>query len=282
MDCPTCREELDRRELVCPQGHAVPVENGVIRLIRPELAREIDLLSAALKEFRAGREKDRLLPDAYDRLPEGQKSVEWRLRRVDLKLVRKLLEGSDPLSILDVGAWNGWLTNQMAGWGHDVTAVDYFGDEDIGLGARRYYGREWRAIQLDLADLSLLGRRFDLVVLNRCLSFFPDPGGFVPRRMVSPDGILLVTGLQIFSDPSAQIQNIEGQRTDFRRRFGRDLFLRPAKGYLDMKDKRLLEAAGLVLKSYRALWMANLKARFRPAAPRHYFGLAEARLNEDE
>jgi len=255
-----------------------------MRVLRPDLEAEIENLEDVLREFRAAGAVRPILAEAYERLPGGQKGLEWRLRRYDLKVVRRLIPQEKRLSILDVGAWNGWLSNRLSSWGHEVTAVDYFASEQNGLGAKRFYSRDWQAIQLDLADLTILGRRYDLVILNRCLAFFPDPVTYarLALDMVCPGGMLIVTGLQFFGDPSRQRRNLESQRRAFRKRFGRELFLRPSTGYLQLDHRQRLAGAGLTLKPYRPLWLANLKARLRPTAPRHYYGLAEAEVDEAE
>lgn len=277
MRCPVCREAVDAKRLVCASGHQFGVEDGVFRLIDPDLAAEIASLSVALSDFRDDRSTQDIPPEAYDRLPDGRQGLEWRLRRYDLRLIEHFLSGLGNLSILDVGAWNGWLSNRLAGLGHQVTAVDYFADLENGLGARRHFSGKWQAYQLDLMDLSALEERYDLVILNRCLPFFPRPVETYRRamKMVAPAGRLIATGLQLFADPKLHYRRLERERRTFKERYGRDLFLRPAKGYLNMDDGRGLAAAGLKLKGYRPLWLANLKSRFWQTAPRHVYGISQ-------
>src|SRR6185295_14499000 len=69
--------------------------------------------------------------DAYRALPyavTGRWSADWAIRASSFEtLIERIIaprETSVPLSILDVGAGNGWLSNRLAGRGHHVAAVD--------------------------------------------------------------------------------------------------------------------------------------------------------------
>jgi 2-polyprenyl-3-methyl-5-hydroxy-6-metoxy-1,4-benzoquinol methylase len=203
--------------------------------------------------------------------------LEWRLRGYDLAILLKLLRPRRR-RVLDVGAWNGWLSHRLSLQGCEVTAVDYFADEHDGLGARKFYSTNWRAIQIDLTDLSVLDECFDIIVLNRCLQFFPDPLTCVRAacQMLSPGGRLIATGLQFYQDPSHKARQVAETRQSYQERYGFELFLRPTKAYLDFDDMKDLEAAGLALKPYPQLRLANLKAAFKRAQPRHLYGVYEA------
>ena len=79
----------------------------------------------------------------------------------------------DQLKILDLGAWNGWLSNQLSSDGHElVTAIDYFLHERDGLAAKKYYPNEFLAIQMDLEDLSILPYNYDIIIINRGFTLF--------------------------------------------------------------------------------------------------------------
>ncbi len=201
--------------------------------------------------------------------------LEWRLRRYDLEVIKGQMAGRSGQRVLDVGAWNGWLSHRLAEAGHTVTAVDYFADADNGLGARRFYPTRWRAIQMDVRGLSLLDEQFDVVILNRCLAFFSDPAAYVEaaRAQVAVGGLLLATGLQFFLSPEGKAREVEEERRRFQAQHGLELFLFPTRGYLDGADKARLEATGLRLHPYPQLWAANLKARLAPSRPRHGYGV---------
>lgn len=158
---------------------------------------------------------------------------------------------------------------------HAVTAVDYFDDEHDGLRARKFYSTSWQAVQMDLMDLQTLGEPFDMIILNRCVQFFPQPAAYVAqaKEQLAPGGLLILTGLELFRDPSAKAARVAQLLHSHRQRYGFELFLRPTKGYLDFADKAQLEAQGVQLKSPWQLLPANLKALLRPALPRHCYGV---------
>jgi len=276
--CPNCRATLDPATWECAQGHAFAEEEGVRRLLSPDMAQRLAELEPALRA--AGWGAARM--DEYAQLPLGPMTaagpglrLEWRLRQYDLAVIGILLRGRERQRVLDVGAWNGWLSHRLAEAGHQVTAVDYFADADNGLGARRHYPTRWRAIQMDLRDLSLLDEQFDVVILNRCLAFFTDPAAYVEaaKARVAAGGMLLATGLQFFLAPEAKARQVAEERRRFKARHGLELFLFPTRGYLDGGDEARLRTAGLRLHPYPRLWAANLKARLLRSRPRHRYGV---------
>jgi 2-polyprenyl-3-methyl-5-hydroxy-6-metoxy-1,4-benzoquinol methylase len=279
--CPNCREPIDQGSLVCAGGHQFAYEDGVLVLLQEEFGRQLRAFTAAFGATRAAENKRLLAASSYEALPFGQNSGDadwrlgWRLRCYDLAVVLGLLGKRGEQQILDVGAWNGWLSHQLAARGHDVTAIDYFTDEYDGLGARKFYSTDWRAIQIDLTDLSVLNQRYDAVIVNRCLQFFTDPIAYVgiARQQLAPGGLLVLTGLQFFQDARAKARDVAALRRTYQERYGLELFLKPTKGYLDFGDKRRLQAQGVRLRPYPQLWPANVRSMLNRALPRHCYGV---------
>jgi SAM-dependent methyltransferase len=276
--CPNCREPLDAHELVCANGHRYATLDGVLSLVSDDFARQLGPFSAALLQYR-GRLSPRLLdPAAYEALPYGPTvdgDREWQQRQYDIEVLRHLLAGREHQRVLDVGAYNGWLSHCLAEWGHTLTGVDPFADPNYGLGARRFYRAHWRAVQMDLRDLSLLDECYDVVILNRCLAFFPDPAAYLrhAQKRVASGGMLVALGLQIFFDSRAKAKQVQTRALAYREQFGQPFFLWPTRGYLDAADSAGLMAAGLGLRPYRQMWLPDLRARLDPRRPRHYYGL---------
>lgn len=275
--CPTCRTPLDDAR-VCANGHAFAETDGVLALLDPAFAAQLTAFSEAFGRVRASAAMRLLDPTVYQRLPvtpPGHPSHEWRLRRYDLALLRRLLRRRPRQTILDVGAWNGWLSNRLAGDGHTVTAVDYFDDEYDGLRAKKFYASSWQAVQMDLLDLPVLGEVFDVIILNRCVQFFPQPAAAVAqaKTLLAAGGLLILTGLELYRAPRAKAARVAHLLHSHRQRYGFELFLRPTKGYLDWADKAQMEAQGVQIKPYWPLLPANFKALLRPALPRHGYGV---------
>jgi SAM-dependent methyltransferase len=281
--CPDCRLPLDPARLACANGHAFGHDaNGVLVLLAADFAPRLAAFETRLQAIRAAEGRRLLDPALYPQLPFApalRHEHEWRLRGHDWRLVARHLARHRRLRTLDIGAWNGWLSHRLAGLGHDAIAIDYFADPYDGLGARRWYSTAWAAIQMNLNDLAILPAGFDLIILNRCLQFQPDPPAFLAAaaRLLAPGGLLLATGLQIFAEPEPKARQVAALLASHRRRYNFDLFLWPCKGYLDRADRARLSALGLAIRPYRALFAANLRARLRPALPWHGFGVMRGR-----
>jgi 2-polyprenyl-3-methyl-5-hydroxy-6-metoxy-1,4-benzoquinol methylase len=275
--CPECRQTLDPATLACPMGHRFGQRDGVLVLLQDEFGRRLQRFAAELGAIRAAENRARLDRSAYEELPFAAavaRDPEWRLRRHDIAVLSKRLASAPPLRILDVGAWNGWLSHRLAARGHAVTAVDYFADAYDGLGARRLYSTTWRAIQMDIADLSLLDETYDLVVLNRCVQFFTDPVAYVAsaQQRVAAGGSLVLTGLHFFRAPGAKARQVAALRRHYHEKYSFELFLRPTRGFLDHTDREGLRRLGVTLRPYPQLWLANTRAVFFGSRPRHYHG----------
>jgi SAM-dependent methyltransferase len=280
--CPNCRAPIEPATNTCAIGHGFIEVDGVLQLLSERFVRRLADFETALSAARKAEGKHQLSVTAYEQLPfsrdadfDAGMALEWRLRRYDLALIQERLSDRPKQRVLDVGAWNGWLSHQLAAAGHCVTAVDYFSDPHDGLRARRFYRAEWRAIQMDLRDPSLLDEQFDLIVVNRCLAFFTDPAAYLHclKPLVAPGGQLVVTGLQFFWNGTAKAARVAADRQRYRDQYGFELFLFPTRGFLDRADHTRLKIAGLALYPYPQLWAANLKARVLRSRPRHAYGV---------
>ena len=275
--CPECHQPLNA-SLACPQGHQFAMEDGLLVLLRPDFRRQLEAFLARFAALRQSEGRRILDPAVYPTLPYNpalQSNPEWRLRRYDAELILGQLTGRSPLRILDLGAWNGWLSHLLAAAGHQVTAIDYFSDAYDGLRARRHYpaGITWHTIQLDLRDLTPLAEPFDLVIVNRCLQFFIDPPAYLAevQKVVAHPGRVLYTGLSFFRDPRAKARSVAAFHQHLAQH---DLVnFKPMKGYLDFHDKARFTAAGVRLHAYPQLRRANLKSYLLPTAPRYYYGI---------
>jgi len=276
--CPNCRQALDPDSLVCLKGHQFGENDGVLVLLAESFGPQLHQFTQTVKKFRAAENKRLLAESLYEELPfslAARGNFEWQVRAHDVTNILNLLGERNNQRILDVGAWNGWLSHQLAARGHQVTAIDYFIDEYDGLGAKKRYSTTWQAIQMDLTDLTILPQNYDVVIINHGLQFFSKPMAHVmaAQQKVAPGGILVLLGLQIFQNPRTRIKKVTKLQQTYREHYDAEIFLKPTKGYLDWNDKARLEAAGIGLYPYSQLWLPNLKSIFIKTVPRHYYGV---------
>lgn len=281
LRCPNCREPIDADTLTCANHHRFARDaNGVLVLLSESFRQELDRFLPGFQALRGADHKRLTDPAIYEQLPDlpassgdAQFQLEWRLRRYDWRVVDRMLRGRSGSRILDIGAWNGWLSHRLAQRGHTVTAIDYFVDEYDGLGARQFYPSSWQAVQLDLTDLTVLDEQFDVVLLNRCLQFFADPVAYAlrARQLVGPRGLLLATGLSVVRDATRKQREVQQLRA-YLRQHGLDFF-KPLKGYLDWHDAAQLRAAGFDLRGYPQLRLANWRARLQATRPSYFYGV---------
>jgi SAM-dependent methyltransferase len=264
--CPLCNQATK------PNPTCAHYRDGVCRVIPPELAAHM----AKIQRFQQGMSAQPPISD-YNTLPYALKHTQfqWRIRCYDVGIVMKALGSRPNQRVLELGAWNGWLSHHIARAGHDLTAVDYSADTEQGIGAMKHYDISWHAVQSDLLNVVQFGTDFDAVVRNHGSHLLPDPVGYIEQltQLIRPGGVLIVLGLMIYADPARRHAQKQQQDDAMRQENDQSFFLRPTRGYLDHNDRRQLQNLGLKLKPYTGMWRANLKARFVRQAPAYYYGV---------
>lgn len=270
--CPRCHRPIDVQNRTCASGHTFDLENGVLVLMDESMRHHVQ----AIYRHREGVQRELPTITDYNRLPcsLAKQHFEWRLRCQDVGIVSRLLN-QDEGSILEIGAWNGWLTHHLVRTGYDVTAIDYTTHPDDGLGAKRHYDADWLAIQMDLTDLSVFDPCFDAVIINHGLHLFPDPVTTVKQaqHLLKPGGLLILLNLTFFRNPSQRIAQHQALAETFQKRYGVPFLLRPSRGFMDSGDKAKLKAMGIKFYRYAQRWKANLKSFWVQSAPSYFYGV---------
>ncbi len=268
LRCPACGEGINSETLLCGAGHAYQRgPGGVTRLMTPDFAERIDRLERALTDYLIAPIHASLEPADYADLPERPAArglPAWQGRVRDLELIRRRLPKQSGLKILDIGAWNGWLSEALSQDGHHLVAVSYFGADVHGLGARvRYVSPVWEALQMDEARLDGLAETFDVVVLNRCLHTSVDPVARLRAGLdrARPGGFAIATGLPVYADPGRVAAEFAAREASFQARYGIPLMIAPGKDWLIPLDIARLKRAGATVGSYPGHWRRELRAR---------------------
>lgn len=155
------------------------------------------------------------------------------------------------LTVLDIGAGNGWLSNQLAALGCQTVAVDLLDDERDGLEACRHYGHAIVCVQADFDALPFASRQFDAVIFNGSVHYAPDVTRTLGRaeRLLKPDGLLAVVDSPMFvreGDGSAMNARV---RDRLATRYGIVAPIQPGEGFLTFE--RLAQFAASVGRRWR-------------------------------
>ncbi|MEO8067940.1 MAG: class I SAM-dependent methyltransferase [Flavobacteriales bacterium] len=290
MRCPECELQLDG-EWRCASGHHWPLIDGVRRCVNADLSRTLGPFLKAFRDHRTVTGERLMEPGMYNRLPESGMDHDpglWQLRQYDLELLREphaLVNDSlkdRPLRVLDVGAWNGWLSHRLAAMGHRVTATDVFTDAHDGLGAVQHYPAKFEAVQADQERLQLFDGPFDLIIAQRCMGFMVDITRSIGqmKSLLSPGGTLFLSGLNVYRNPRTIRSRLAQTALRFTEQHGVPYFFKPVKGYLDLQDQRTLEQSGIQQLPYPQLKWKNLISGPFKRKPLYYYGIWHRPLND--
>lgn len=128
----------------------------------------------------------------------------WRIREKNFRRLLGLV-GSEPQKILDLGAGNGWLSNQFAKRGHLVAALDLSDDDHDGLGACKYYQSQFECYQAEFECAPFCDLQFDLAIFNASLHYSSCLGTTLraTKRLVKLGGMVVVVDSPYYNDASS-------------------------------------------------------------------------------
>jgi len=275
FSCPLCHTEirLEPNHMICVNGHFFPKKEGVYQLIFPEYKLMLEDYLDSFDDYRKTTHTN-INKENVNQLPKVSFDPSiWRLRAYDLELISKIITSEKPLNILDLGAWNGWLSHQLAAKGHHVTAVDYFMAPFDGLQTVSYYDNPFLAVQANLNDLSFLKKQYDVIVINRCYPYFEDIQTQIDtlKKLLNDNGTIIITGLNSFKNPTSIIKNLKTSDDNFSKKYGKSFFFCIFKGYVNKSDLENLRKNGFELKLYSQLRFKSLLSKILANKPAYWF-----------
>lgn len=224
-------------------------------------------------------EKAQKIPFAeYPQLPFApsiKHDFEWKWRKKSWAQLLPILKKNKTQKVLEIGSWNGWLSNQLCACGYDVLALDFFSDESDGLASKKHYPHLWDAIQCNAFKPDFLNPVFDTIIVNHCLQFSLDPFAFCTalQKLLLPGGKIIVLGVNFYKNPVAKINSISAVKEHYMRSYNFEIFLQDTKAYLDFTDKFTLEKMGFNFIPQVGMELRNFYAQLFPKKPQYYFGL---------
>lgn len=245
--CPACRTALDLiavDELRCPNdGLRFPRIDGVWRFLLPERAAYFEQFIREYETVRQAEGRGPRDPNYYRALPyldlAGHPDSGWRIRAASFDAffaqVFLPLERPDaPLTVLDLGAGNGWLSHRLASRGHHLVAVDLTVNDFDGLGCHRYFDSVFTPAQAEFERLPFRDGAADLVIFNASLHYAADFGVTLAEalRVLVPAGRLVILDSPFYHDASSGEQMVQEREAAFLQQYGFRSNALPSKNYL--------------------------------------------------
>ena len=257
--CPRCHAHLQfisPDELSCAtDGLRFQRKDGIWRFLLPERAAYFGQFIHEYETVRRAEGRASHDPLFYRNLPYRDLSekmpADWRIRATSFdlfikRLIEPLEQNNQILHVVDLGAGNGWLSNRLAGRGHDVCAVDLMTNDFDGLGCQRFYETAFTTVQAEFDRLPFEDGSADLVIFNASLHYSIDIQATLAEALRlfagSRDSKLVVLDSPLYHRADSGAQMVRERESQFSRRFGFPSNAIPSENYLTYT--RLEELSG--------------------------------------
>jgi SAM-dependent methyltransferase len=170
-------------------------------------------------------------------------------------------EGDPPLTILDLGAGNGWMSYRLARLGHRPVAVDLLTNSRNGLGAASHFRPElpehFPRFQAEFDNLPFADGQFDCAIFNASFHFAEDFDQTIAEavRCLRPGGVLIIG-----DSPTYSVQTVASRSHE-------------RTGARDLKEPGL-PTEGLVCREYltpQRLIALEVRHNFEWSAHRYWY-----------
>lgn len=253
--CPRCRASLETvspDELHCPNdGLRFARHAGIWHLLLPERVPVFEQFIRDYERIRRAEGRGTADPAYYRALPyfdlSRRMSADWRIRAASFdvflaQVFHPLARLEAPLTVLDLGAGNGWLSNRLAAHGHHLIAVDLMTNDFDGLGCFRYFEHSFTPAQAEFERLPFADASADLVIFNASLHYTVDLGVTLAEalRVLTPQGRLVILDSPVYHDAHSGAQMVKEREGQFLRQYGFASNALPSKNYLTYAEIKAL------------------------------------------
>ncbi len=234
--CPRCRtalERMDPERVACPRdGLEFRKVDGIWRFLLPESEAHYTRFIADYEAVRRFEKRGSPSSDFYRALPfkdlSGYHRTDWKIRahsyNVLVKTVLTRLQNplERSLKILDLGAGNGWLSNQLSAQGDRVIAVDLLVNEQDGLGAWKHYAHSFTRVQAEFTHLPIVGHFADAVIFNASFHYSENSAETILEalRVLSNDGLLIIMDSPVYRRSDSGEKMVKEREAQFKNKYG--------------------------------------------------------------
>lgn len=278
INCPTCESPIDFATGKCGSGHSYSQNGSTWCMLEPGFK---SILDPYLETLEAIRDDEGDYPSTgtdFPLLPHGplsKRNSSWQVRQQSLAILSGALKNIPPSTIVEIGAWNGWLTHHIALWGHEVCAADYFIHHLDGLNASEWYDENWISVQADLRNPAFIGQEVDVIIFNHCLEYLPETHKLLEAyaSKLKPGGMIILLGLPVYANPLRKEKELASFKAYYRDEYQFNIFLFEARRYFTVSDIKDLKSMDYQLRLYPNRKIRNWKRYFRGTSRKYYWGV---------
>ena len=230
-------------------------KNGFYSLVSRKEEKDLTYFLECFEDYTKKNSPDILKKKRCDDLPYSSNAKVWKERRKDIDIISSYINDRENLDILDVGCWNGWLSNHFSKRRHNLIATNIFIDEINGIQAKKYFSSDFISLQMISDDIFRIKHSFDIIVFNRNWAYVSDKQKTIEnaKSLLKNKGIIIFTGLSIYHNTLKMNEIMAKKNERFLNTYNIPLLYKPSKGYLDTDDLNELKENSVVIKPYSHL-----------------------------
>ncbi|MGM5470915.1 class I SAM-dependent methyltransferase [Flavobacteriaceae bacterium LMO-SS05] len=247
--------------------------NGYYQIIDKEHEKPLYYFLSAFKDYINKSGIKPIDKHLYEGLPFSIHTDVWKERQKDAKIIDFLIDKRQNLKILDIGSWNGWLSNYQSKKGHEVVATNIFVDGINGLAANKNYSKSFISLQLFPDELFRLKYKFDIIVFNRNWSYINNRDLTLndAKNLLNKNGVIILTGLPVYHNPDTINKKLKFADKAFKNDYGISLYYHTTKGYLNIDDINWLKKNSIKIYPYHKL--KTMLLTLFPKKVKLYYGI---------
>jgi len=272
------------------------LERGIWDAMRPERKERFERFMNEYETVRAGEGRGSSDHIFYLELPfrdaTGRNAGQWKIRARSFRFLENNIlrplgrEKNAGLTVLDLGAGNGWMSYRLAQLGHRPVAIDLLTNTFDGLAAAGHYlsvlPRLFPRFRAEMDRLPFQDGQFDCAIFNASFHYSED---YVTTfgealRCVRPGGIVAIVDSPWYREVRSGEQMVAERKVDFEKRFGFPSDALSSRHFLTDEDlDGLEERLGVRVDVYRPWYgvrwasrpvVARIKNRREPSKFRIY------------
>jgi 2-polyprenyl-3-methyl-5-hydroxy-6-metoxy-1,4-benzoquinol methylase len=227
-----------------PEGYILESHDDVHTITSPGFHIQLKSFLGKFSEIQNLENNYRLPFHLYEQFPNvdvKELASEIFTRKQDLIILKEHFSSylNSKTHLLEIGGWNGWLTNHLSKSGAKIITADIFDDEHNGLKSKKHYkSSNWLSFQTDVLQTEIYTTQFDVIVFNHCLQFYTDPVQLAEKykSLLKKNGILFILGNTFYKSIDSKETEVLHANNYFKERYNFNIRFYPSKGYFSYKD----------------------------------------------